>query len=41
LAGLFARTALYMTETDCFGLRPEVTDVRRFDVKDSAKALST
>jgi hypothetical protein len=41
LAGLFARTALYMTETDHGDLRVSVTDVRRFDVKDSAKALST
>ena len=37
LAGLFARTALYMTETDHEYLWIFVTDVRRFDVKDSAE----
>ncbi len=41
LAGLFFGTALYMTETDHEYLRVFVTDVRRFDVKDRAKALST
>ena len=41
LAGLFARTALYMTETDHEYLRVFVTDVRRFDVKDSTSVLST
>ena len=41
LAGLFARTALYMTETDHEDLRVFVTDVRRFDVKDSTSVLST
>ena len=41
LAGLFARTALYMTETDHENLRVFVTDVRRFDVKDSTSVLST
>jgi hypothetical protein len=41
LAGLFVRTALYMTETDHVMREHHVTDVRRFDVKDRAKALST
>ena len=40
LVGL-SSDSLAQTETDHGGFRPFVTDVRRFDVKDSAKALST
>jgi hypothetical protein len=40
LSGLFARTALYMTETDHVVFRDHVTDVRRFDVKDRLRPFN-